>query len=79
MLYGKFSFVILLLGAFLAVNAQNEECGSNEVYTSCGSACPETCNSKPNRMCIAMCFTGCVCKSGYVRNSTGMCIERSLC
>ncbi|XP_037944081.1 chymotrypsin inhibitor-like isoform X4 [Teleopsis dalmanni] len=78
MLYGKFSFVILLLGAFLAVNAQNE-CGPNEVYTSCGSACPETCNSKPNRMCIAMCFTGCVCKSGYVRNNTGMCIERSLC
>ncbi|XP_037944077.1 chymotrypsin inhibitor-like isoform X1 [Teleopsis dalmanni] len=79
MLYGKFSFVILLLGAFLAVNAQNEECGPNEEYTWCGSACPETCNSDPMRMCTMQCVIGCVCKDGFVKGNDGKCIPKSSC
>uniref|UniRef100_T1D5L4 Putative til domain-containing cysteine-rich salivary secreted peptide n=1 Tax=Psorophora albipes TaxID=869069 RepID=T1D5L4_9DIPT len=44
---------------------------SNEVYRSCGTACPETCSNIGRPIvCIAVCRTGCFCKAGYVRNSS---------
>ncbi|CAF3351413.1 unnamed protein product [Rotaria sp. Silwood1] len=59
-----------------------ECCGMNEVFTDCGSACPETCNNKPE-FCTEQCITGCFCRlSDYVRmnNSTGsLCIHRNVC
>lgn len=57
-------------------------CGKNERYKTCGSACVETCNSKPS-FCTEQCISGCFCGcSDYVRqnNSTGSaCIHRDDC
>ncbi|KAF7287535.1 hypothetical protein GWI33_005900 [Rhynchophorus ferrugineus] len=54
-------------------------CGPNEVYKSCGTACPATCSRTPE-VCIEVCREGCFCKDGYVRSDdTGLCIPRSAC
>lgn len=61
---------------------QQQCCGENEVFTDCGTACPETCGSNP-LFCTEQCVAGCFCRdSDYVRmkNSTGSsCIHRSRC
>lgn len=57
-------------------------CAENEKYKTCGSACVETCGSKPE-ICTEQCVSGCFCAcSGYVRqNSTigSPCIPREDC
>ncbi|CAF3491210.1 unnamed protein product [Rotaria sp. Silwood2] len=60
-----------------------EECCQcqNEQFTTCGTACPETCNYKPEA-CTKQCVAGCFCKPNYVRkdNSTNShCISRDEC
>ncbi|CAF4057663.1 unnamed protein product [Adineta steineri] len=61
-----------------------EKCctNENEHYTTCGTACPETCEYQP-RACTRQCVEGCFCISpDYVRkdNSTNSpCIKRELC
>ncbi|CAF3152891.1 unnamed protein product [Rotaria sp. Silwood2] len=60
-----------------------EECcqGQNEQYTSCGTACPETCDYKPE-VCTKQCVAGCFCNPNYVRkdnNTNSPCIERNEC
>ncbi|CAF3995122.1 unnamed protein product [Rotaria magnacalcarata] len=59
-----------------------ECCGKNEVFTSCGSACVETCNNKPD-MCTDQCVAGCFCsRPDHVRlnNSTNsLCIPPNEC
>lgn len=48
----------------------------NEEYTSCGTACPATCDnlSNPPTFCTKQCVIGCACKSGYVKNRAGECV-----
>ncbi|CAF0896707.1 unnamed protein product [Rotaria sordida] len=57
-------------------------CGDNEKYKTCGSACIETCDNKPEQ-CTKQCVVGCFCAwSDHVRqsNSTGSpCIHRDNC
>ncbi|CAF1451396.1 unnamed protein product, partial [Rotaria sordida] len=56
-------------------------CNENEEYTHCGTACPETCNYKPE-MCTEQCVQGCFCKPNYIRkdNSTNSpCILKDQC
>ncbi|CAF1245475.1 unnamed protein product [Rotaria sordida] len=57
-------------------------CNENEKYQTCGSACIETCNQKP-QICTLQCVAGCFCAcSDYVRedNSTdSACIHRDKC
>ncbi|XP_033215594.1 cysteine-rich venom protein 6-like [Belonocnema kinseyi] len=56
----------------------------NQVYDSCGSACPDTCSdldifSKP---CSKNCKYGCRCKTGFVREGSdvyGQCIPITHC
>ncbi|XP_039439707.1 zonadhesin-like [Culex pipiens pallens] len=59
------------------------ECGPNELYNECGTACPETCDTfnglVENRACILLCVPGCFCKDGFVRNKDGQCIPPSEC
>lgn len=55
---------------------------SNEIYTECGPACPQTCDSVLSTEpvgCIALCVPGCFCKAGYVRNRWGNCIPQEKC
>lgn len=65
--------------------AQQEKCGVNEVYSSCGSYCPPTCEDlqySPNKQpiaCIAMCKVGCTCKRGFYRSSNGTCVPPAQC
>ncbi|XP_055551052.1 cysteine-rich venom protein 6-like [Wyeomyia smithii] len=55
--------------------------GINEVFSSCGSACPATCDSwrLGPQWCGRSCQRGCFCRSGFVRNSLGVCIEPAQC
>ncbi|KAL1243849.1 Serine protease [Trichinella spiralis] len=60
----------------------NDKCGSNEVFMKCGSACPATCDSIRSENiipCTKECVSGCFCKSGYVRASTGECLAPEAC
>ncbi|KRX92185.1 Serine/threonine-protein phosphatase 5, partial [Trichinella pseudospiralis] len=52
------------------------------VENLCGSACPATCDSirSENTIpCTKECVSGCFCKSGYVRASTGECLAPEAC
>lgn len=59
-----------------------EECPQNEVFSECGTACPDTCanlgDPKP-RPCTKNCIIGCVCQEGFVRNDEGQCVLPSQC
>uniref|UniRef100_A0A224YHH5 TIL domain containing protein n=1 Tax=Rhipicephalus zambeziensis TaxID=60191 RepID=A0A224YHH5_9ACAR len=65
--------------------AKPQQCsGANQVYTSCKSSCPETCEDRGvgPRVCTANCAgQGCVCKEGYVVLSTNplVCVLREQC
>ncbi|KAH7156576.1 hypothetical protein EDB81DRAFT_787431 [Dactylonectria macrodidyma] len=81
----KFTGSVLLL--FIAgitaspLATRGGKCPKNEVWSDCGSACPEYCGQPPDTMCIAMCQSGCFCKSGYIRSKAngGTCIRPSQC
>lgn len=61
---------------------QQECCGKNEIFTDCGTACPETCEKK-TEICTEQCVAGCFChNTGYVRmnnNNGSPCILRDQC
>ncbi|KAG8183312.1 hypothetical protein JTE90_002804 [Oedothorax gibbosus] len=59
---------------------QTEQCGTNEVYNECGTACPKTCKNRNYQIkCIAKCVKGCFCEEGYVRNDKGKCVKPYQC
>ncbi|XP_055548254.1 cysteine-rich venom protein 6-like [Wyeomyia smithii] len=53
--------------------------GINEVFSNCG--CPSTCDNwrLGPQWCGRSCQRGCFCRSGFVRNSHGLCIEPAQC
>ncbi|XP_076240719.1 chymotrypsin inhibitor-like [Calliopsis andreniformis] len=51
-----------------------EECGPNEEFNACGSACVDTCDKKASPICVLRCVVGCQCKQGYVKNSENQCV-----
>ncbi|CAF0766820.1 unnamed protein product [Rotaria sordida] len=61
------------------------QCGDNEEYQQCGSACPPTCNDfsyplpKEPQACIAICKPGCFCKKGYFRTNNNQCVQQEKC
>ena len=55
------------------------ECTGGQVYQSCGTACPRTCdNYQLDIACILECVSGCFCPDDTVLHE-GECISSSLC
>lgn len=54
---------------------------SHQVFKSCGTACPLTCENytKPPTVCMDVCVTGCFCEAGYVKTKDGNCVLPSEC
>jgi len=72
--------VFIFTCLFLAVAfAQDHQCPGDKEYTECGSACPDKCNQQEGQMCTMQCVPGCFCKSGYVLDDKGICIDRNSC
>jgi hypothetical protein len=58
----------------------------HETYTSCGTACPLTCedviNSNTQKLCTLQCVPGCFCQKGFVRENeeeTSRCVKVEDC
>nr|P56682.1 RecName: Full=Chymotrypsin inhibitor; AltName: Full=AMCI [Apis mellifera]1CCV_A Chain A, CHYMOTRYPSIN INHIBITOR [Apis mellifera] len=56
-----------------------EECGPNEVFNTCGSACAPTCAQPKTRICTMQCRIGCQCQEGFLRNGEGACVLPENC
>nr|XP_002738803.1 PREDICTED: SCO-spondin-like [Saccoglossus kowalevskii] len=56
------------------------ECPPNQVYNSCGSACPPTCDIPfPVGECTEQCIEGCFCEDGLILDIGNVCIPQSEC
>uniref|UniRef100_A0A1B0G6X1 TIL domain-containing protein n=1 Tax=Glossina morsitans morsitans TaxID=37546 RepID=A0A1B0G6X1_GLOMM len=55
------------------------DCGPNEEYDECGSACPPECGNPNTDSCGKGCVIGCGCKLGFLRNSNWQCVAPSDC
>ncbi|XP_075045972.1 mucin-6-like [Mixophyes fleayi] len=56
------------------------QCGKNEEFNKCGSACPTNCshyNALPG--CTRQCVHGCFCKEDYLPDDLGRCVPKKLC
>ncbi|GBP26747.1 Mucin-19 [Eumeta japonica] len=53
----------------------------NEVFLSCGTSCPDTCDNYDDggRPCTRQCVRGCFCAEGYVRRQDGACVKPDKC
>jgi hypothetical protein len=55
------------------------DCGENEVWNECATACPRTCRTSP-QLCTKQCVAGCQCQPEYVRHDdTKMCVRNDQC
>lgn len=58
---------------------EQEKCGDNEEYRTCGPYCAPTCRRPHSPSCSLRCKKGCFCKDGYLRNQDGKCVPKSQC
>ncbi|XP_029043017.1 chymotrypsin inhibitor-like [Osmia bicornis bicornis] len=70
-------FAILVIFS-ASQSSADAKCPENEVWNSCGSACPRTCE-QPNPICTLQCVRRCQCKGDLVRNNDGKCIPLKEC
>lgn len=64
----------------LLIKPEEPKCGPNEIFRSCGSVCPPTCeNPHPSPFCSTDCVVGCFCQEGYLRNAKGECVLEANC
>ncbi|XP_005177634.1 chymotrypsin inhibitor [Musca domestica] len=75
---------LLILFAVLALFAGQgfaapQECGENQEFTTCGTACPLKCNTPEPSFCTLQCVIGCQCKQGYRLNDSGACVLTKDC
>ncbi|XP_041424353.1 riddle 4 L homeolog isoform X3 [Xenopus laevis] len=63
--------------------SQVESCAPNQVWNSCGTACPLNCQNfrNPPDVCILSCQRGCFCKEPYIfqNGTSGPCVLPSQC
>ncbi|XP_076678304.1 chymotrypsin inhibitor-like [Andrena cerasifolii] len=72
-------FVLLAVLAVFSASSSGQQCGLNEEFKSCGSACEPSCATPKIDICTFECKIGCQCKDGYVRNGDGTCIRKEDC
>uniref|UniRef100_A0A4V2H9C9 U28-Liphistoxin-Lsp1a_1 n=1 Tax=Liphistius sp. SGP-2016 TaxID=1905180 RepID=A0A4V2H9C9_9ARAC len=75
-------FALIVLVALYETSVAADLCDESkgEVYMSCGTACPATCdNYNTIRPCTLQCVQGCFCKRGLVRNADDYCVDPSEC
>ncbi|CAL7938495.1 unnamed protein product [Xylocopa violacea] len=71
-------FVLLAVMAILA-SSFGQQCGPNEEFKSCGSACEPSCAKPRTTVCTYQCKIGCQCKDGYLRNNARSCVLPAEC
>ncbi|XP_071563543.1 serine protease inhibitor swm-1-like isoform X2 [Temnothorax nylanderi] len=70
---------LLLNSSGNCMTIAQRRCPRNQEWTTCGSACPPSCNSQPNQPCTLQCVIGCQCRQGFLLNSSGNCVHPSQC
>ncbi|XP_011700532.1 PREDICTED: mucin-6-like [Wasmannia auropunctata] len=56
-----------------------QRCGPNQVWDTCGTACPLTCHGPNPETCTYQCVAGCRCREGYLLNNAGTCVDAPEC
>ncbi|XP_076678305.1 chymotrypsin inhibitor-like [Andrena cerasifolii] len=72
-------FVLLAVLAVFSASSSGQQCGLNEEFKSCGSACEPSCATPKIDICTFQCVIGCGCINGYLRNSQGVCVSPGDC
>ncbi|GAB1865604.1 Chymotrypsin inhibitor-like [Camponotus japonicus] len=75
----RISFILLVVVGVLLSIVAAQQCPENQEWTTCGSACPPSCNSRPDQICTLQCIMGCQCKSGFLLNARGNCVSPEQC
>ncbi|CAI5451152.1 unnamed protein product [Caenorhabditis angaria] len=76
--------LLIFIGLLAFCQAQlsltrSDDCGDNETYQTCGSACEPSCDTPNPSFCTLQCVIGCQCDTGYVRNSKKACVKYEQC
>lgn len=59
---------------------EESKCPQNEIFRSCGTACPPSCaDPHPSPICTRQCVIGCFCQQGFLRNAKGVCVPAANC
>uniref|UniRef100_A0A2L2XZH5 Putative serine proteinase inhibitor n=1 Tax=Parasteatoda tepidariorum TaxID=114398 RepID=A0A2L2XZH5_PARTP len=71
----------LVAGSLAQIDFNVRDCPANSHYTTCGTACPLTCENylSPPQVCVLMCKIGCECDEGYVLAKDGSCVLPEHC
>ncbi|XP_012228020.1 chymotrypsin inhibitor [Linepithema humile] len=68
------AIILLLLIVAVSNISAVPTCGENEIYNTCGSSCPLTCQQPTPSVCTLACIRGCDCVEGFVRNAQSKCV-----
>lgn len=77
--------IVFLVSCFVGALCQNlciDSCPQNEVFSECkgGGTCQNTCLTRNTKVEECGCESGCICKSGFIRDAdTYKCIRTSSC
>ncbi|KAL2720170.1 chymotrypsin inhibitor-like [Vespula squamosa] len=73
-----FALLVLVAVASAYPSQPSRNCGENEEYVTCGSACEPSCGVTKN-ICTLQCIIGCQCKEGFLRAGSGACVSPNNC
>uniref|UniRef100_A0A914ULG9 TIL domain-containing protein n=1 Tax=Plectus sambesii TaxID=2011161 RepID=A0A914ULG9_9BILA len=58
----------------------DDQCGENEQFAKCGTACEPTCEKPQVSFCTLNCIPNvCQCRRGFVRHFDGSCVTQNRC